>query len=143
MTPTRIQGAIPRLLKVWRRQSAIVLALLSLLAFLPAPVCHGQEQTTVEWVLTLRDLEARAGSSNLTDADRTRLMEAGRYNLGEAGAVLLLDQFTIVDMQASYRFSENMEMQGGINNIFDRNYSLFEGYPEAGCNLFVNVRYRF
>ena len=73
MTPTRIQGAIPRLLKVWRRQSAIVLALLSLLAFLPAPVCHGQEQTTVEWVLTLRDLEARAGSSNLTDADRARL----------------------------------------------------------------------
>src|SRR5262245_23994971 len=73
MTPRRIQGAIPRLLKVWRRQSAIVLALLSLLAFLPAPVCHGQEQTTVEWVLTLRDLEARAGSSNLTDADRARL----------------------------------------------------------------------
>jgi iron complex outermembrane recepter protein len=57
--------------------------------------------------------------------------------------VLLLDQFTIVDMQTSYRFSENMEMQGGINNIFDRNYSLFEGYPEAGRNLFVNVRYRF
>ncbi len=70
-------------------------------------------------------------------------MEAGRYNLGEAGAVRRLDQFTVVDAQASYRIGENIEAQGGINNLFDRNYSLFEGYPEAGRNLFVNIRYRF
>ncbi|MCI0389583.1 MAG: TonB-dependent receptor [Acidobacteria bacterium] len=54
-----------------------------------------------------------------------------------------LDQFTVVDAQASYCIGENIELQGGINNLFDRNYSLFEGYPEAGRNLFVNVRYRF
>jgi iron complex outermembrane recepter protein len=69
--------------------------------------------------------------------------EAGRYNLNEAGAVRRLDQFTIVDAQASYQIKENIEAQIGASNIFDRNYSLFEGYPEAGRTLFVNVRYRF
>lgn len=70
-------------------------------------------------------------------------LEAGRYNLNEAGVVRRLDQFTVVDVQASYRIKENIEIQGGASNLFDRNYSLFEGYPEAGRTFFLNVRYRF
>jgi len=48
-----------------------------------------------------------------------------------------------VDLQSSYFLRENVGVQGGINNLFDRNYQLFERYPEAARNFFVNLRYRF
>jgi iron complex outermembrane receptor protein len=30
-------------------------------------------------------------------------------------------------------------LDAGLNNIFDRNYSLVEGYPEEGRNFFVTL----
>lgn len=33
-------------------------------------------------------------------------------------------------------------VEGGVNNIFDRNYALVEGYPEAGRNFYANLIYR-
>jgi iron complex outermembrane receptor protein len=33
-------------------------------------------------------------------------------------------------------------IEAGINNITDKNYSLAEGYPEAGRNYFANLIYR-
>ena len=33
--------------------------------------------------------------------------------------------------------------QAGIKNLFDRNYYYTAGYPEAGRNWYLNLRYRF
>jgi iron complex outermembrane receptor protein len=34
-------------------------------------------------------------------------------------------------------------VEGGVNNIFDRDFALVEGYPEPGRNYFVSLRYRY
>lgn len=69
--------------------------------------------------------------------------EDGRHNLNEPGATVRLSQFTTVDVSATYFFPGGVEAQGGASNLFDRNYQLFEGYPEAGRTFFLNLRYRF
>jgi iron complex outermembrane receptor protein len=33
-------------------------------------------------------------------------------------------------------------LEGGINNVFDINYSLVEGFPEPGRNFFMNILFR-
>jgi outer membrane receptor protein involved in Fe transport len=75
-----------------------------------------------------------AAAERVTDGGGALQLERGR-------SVRRLDQFTVVDAQASYRFGENIDVQGGINNLFDSNYSFFECYREAGRNLFANVGY--
>ena len=39
--------------------------------------------------------------------------------------------------------SERTQLQFGIGNLFDRNYFIVDGYPEAGRTAYVNLRYRF
>jgi septal ring factor EnvC (AmiA/AmiB activator) len=65
----------PRASAAWGLKNAIALALLCFFAFLSTSICHAQEQSTVEWTLTLRDLESRARSSDMTDAERARLQD--------------------------------------------------------------------
>jgi len=52
-------------------------------------------------------------------------------------------EFLVFNSQISYNFSNGIEMETGINNIFDRNYTLTEGYPEAGRNIYFNLYYTF
>jgi iron complex outermembrane receptor protein len=50
------------------------------------------------------------------------------------------DAFTVEDMgvQASFR---GITLNAGVNNIFDTDYSMLEGYPEPGRNFYTNVSY--
>jgi len=41
------------------------------------------------------------------------------------------------------RLYRQVEIQAGITNLFDRNYILVDGYPEAGRMVYINMRYRF
>lgn len=50
-----------------------------------------------------------------------------------------VDGYTLVNSKASVRIVEYLQVEGGVNNIFDRNYSLVEGFPEPGRNFFVNL----
>jgi len=36
-----------------------------------------------------------------------------------------------------------LKVQGGVNNIFDKNYMLTEGYPEQGRNYFAKVLFNY
>lgn len=51
--------------------------------------------------------------------------------------------FAVFNASASVHVWKYFSIEGGVNNIFDRNYSLVEGYPEAGRNYFINLRYRY
>jgi len=65
---------------------------------------------------------------------------SGRYSTSygtRAGA------FSLFNGLVSYRVWKYFSVEGGANNIFDRNYQLVEGYPEPGRNYFVSLRYRY
>ena len=45
--------------------------------------------------------------------------------------------YFVMNGQASYHFAQYFTAEIGINNIFDRNYTIQEGYPEAGRNFML------
>jgi iron complex outermembrane receptor protein len=47
--------------------------------------------------------------------------------------------YTLVNAKASVKLYKFISAEAGLNNIFDVNYSLVEGFPEAGRNFFVNL----
>ncbi|REA63837.1 TonB-dependent receptor [Dyadobacter luteus] len=47
--------------------------------------------------------------------------------------------YSLVNAKASVKLYKGISAEAGINNIFDKNYSLVEGFPEAGRNFFVNL----
>ncbi len=47
--------------------------------------------------------------------------------------------YTLVNARASVKIYKFLSAEAGLNNIFDRNYSLAEGFPEAGRNFFINL----
>ncbi|GAB3806736.1 TonB-dependent receptor [Spirosoma humi] len=47
--------------------------------------------------------------------------------------------FMVANAKASVRLHRYVSLEGGINNLFDRNYALAEGFPEPGRNFFINL----
>lgn len=47
--------------------------------------------------------------------------------------------YTLVNSKVSVKLYKFISAEAGLNNIFDTNYSLVEGFPEAGRNFFVNL----
>lgn len=50
--------------------------------------------------------------------------------------------YMLLNTTAYFHIWRWFSVEGGINNITDRNYSLVEGYPEPGRNYFLNFVYR-
>jgi iron complex outermembrane receptor protein len=50
--------------------------------------------------------------------------------------------FMLLNAKASFKVLKYFAIEGGVNNILDKNYSLAEGYPEQGRNYFVTLAYR-
>ncbi len=53
------------------------------------------------------------------------------------------DGYTIVNAKAVYEIIKGLELEAGVNNIFDENYAIDEGFPEPGINAFTNLTYHF
>ncbi|MBV5328112.1 MAG: TonB-dependent receptor, partial [Chlorobium sp.] len=51
--------------------------------------------------------------------------------------------FSTANLKFDYDFNNGFIAETGVQNIFDRNYELQEGYPEDGRTFFANVRYKF
>lgn len=49
--------------------------------------------------------------------------------------------FTVFNTVVSGQVWKYMSVEAGVNNIFDKNYMLAEGYPEEGRNYFVTLRF--
>jgi iron complex outermembrane recepter protein len=74
----------------------------------------------------------------------TARYESGAYTVDSAGKVFPAStRFVKVDWGMKIPIGHIASLQGGIKNIFDRNYYYQEGYPEAGRNFYTNVRFRF
>lgn len=69
--------------------------------------------------------------------------EAGRFYQNDAGTFGRASQFATVGIGGSAQVFRQAELQAGIYNLFDRNYFLVDGYPEAGRTAYINFRYRF
>lgn len=69
--------------------------------------------------------------------------EGGRHFQNEAGRFGRATNFALAGLAGNVRLYRGTEIQAGVNNLFDRHYLLAEGFPEAGRNAFVNLRYRF
>jgi iron complex outermembrane receptor protein len=51
--------------------------------------------------------------------------------------------YALVNIQAEYKFNENVSAAIGGTNLTDENYALAEGFPEAGRQFFANARVKF
>jgi Fe(3+) dicitrate transport protein len=62
-----------------------------------------------------------------TDANNTTTASAN-------GLTGLLDKYNVLDLSAEYKFLENYNIRGGINNLFNENYATRRagGYPGPG-----------
>lgn len=52
-----------------------------------------------------------------------------------------VSDYTLLNIYGSGKIAKNFSIDAGVNNIFDKNYSLVEGYPEEGRNFFVTLRF--
>jgi len=51
--------------------------------------------------------------------------------------------FYLANVKAHLTLAKGFAVEGGVNNLFDRNYTLVEGFPEAGRNYFANVIFSY
>ena len=54
-----------------------------------------------------------------------------------------LDGFMTMDLKAIGTVTENLTVEGGVKNLFDKDYSLSYGYPREGRTLFANLQVTF
>lgn len=69
--------------------------------------------------------------------------EGGRYYQNDGGRFGRASNYAVAGFGGSARLYRQIELQAGIQNAFDRNFFLVDGYPEAGRTASVNLRYRF
>ena len=51
--------------------------------------------------------------------------------------------YYVLHTHLGYDFKNGLQMESGVNNILDRNYTLTEGYPEQGRNYYFSLLYQF
>lgn len=60
-----------------------------------------------------------------------------------ADGVQAADGYVVANTKIGYDIGTGFWVDAGVENLFDKNYEIQEGYPEAGRTLFANVRYTF
>ena len=54
-----------------------------------------------------------------------------------------LDSYTLVNIGAGYEFTENLELYGRVENLFDEDYEEVFGFNTQGVTTFVGIKGRF
>ncbi len=75
--------------------------------------------------------------SLITGPDSTLLGADPKPNYAFAGA------YALANIDAEYKFGANMTGSLGVKNIFDDNYELVDGFPEAGRTLYAKLKAKF
>jgi vitamin B12 transporter len=61
----------------------------------------------------------------------------------DAANLVRLDAYTLLELRASYPITENFEVYGRIENLFDTRYTIVSGYGTYGRSAYAGVRARF
>jgi vitamin B12 transporter len=61
-----------------------------------------------------------------------------RYDVGQT----YMAGYGLFNLTASYDITRNFQVQVRWNNVFDKHYTLAEGYATPGSNAFVNLSWR-
>jgi iron complex outermembrane receptor protein len=69
--------------------------------------------------------------------------ESGTITTNDSGLIIPASKFATLDFGGIIPISPGFNLQGGVKNLFDRYYYYQEGYPEAGRNWYLNLRYQF
>lgn len=109
---------------------------------------------------TFTHADNKSDDSELTNIPKHKLVPSLRYTFAGRLSTLLnaeiysdrysssdgkrvADSFTVANIKFAYDFGNGFLAEAGMNNIFDADYELEEGYPEAGRTVFSNLRYTF
>ncbi len=68
-------------------------------------------------------------------------MDSKRWS--STDGVRLAKGYTVANAKATYEIIKGLQVEGGVRNLFDKDYELNEGYPMTGRTYFANVSYRF
>jgi hypothetical protein len=68
---------------------------------------------------------------------------AGHYYQNDACRFGRASNYAVADFGRSIGLYRQMELQAGTQNTFDRNFLLFDRYPEPEQKIYVNLRYPF
>lgn len=60
-----------------------------------------------------------------------------------AGETVTLDAFTVVDLAASWRLTQGLELTARVENLFDEDYEEVLGFVRPGRAVHAGLRYRF
>jgi vitamin B12 transporter len=82
------------------------------------------------------DLDRRFGAIGVG----ATLFTAGRRFDDPANSVRL-DGYTLLDLRASYAFSDALSIQARLENVFDQEYETVAYYNQPGRGLYVTLRY--
>jgi iron complex outermembrane receptor protein len=79
------------------------------------------------------------------DISRVSLLVSGEYDASRFSTSYgaLAPAFFLMNANAFVTIDKWFKLQGGVNNIFDRNYMLTEGYPEQGRNYFAKLIFSY
>jgi len=88
-------------------------------------------------------LAAYAKYTPLKSLSLTADVEYNSQRYSSSDGIEVARAFAVANFKAAYEFLKGLTIEGGVSNIFDRDYSLAEGYPEAGRSFFSNLVYKF
>lgn len=70
-------------------------------------------------------------------------IEFDSQRFSSSNGVEVAGEYTIVGTKLSYDIGNGFLVDAGVKNLFDKDYAIEEGYPEAGRTFFANLRYTF
>ncbi|MBB6131851.1 iron complex outermembrane receptor protein [Mucilaginibacter lappiensis] len=85
------------------------------------------------------------GSIQYTPIKKLYVMASEEYNSKRYSTSYgtVSGEFALTNVKAHLTLVKGFSIEGGVNNLFDKNYTLVEGFPEAGRNYFANVMFSY
>ena len=68
------------------------------------------------------------------------LFAAGR-RFDDSANDVRLDGYTLLDLRASFAFSDSLRIQGRLENVFDQDYETVAWYNQPGRAFYLTLRY--